>query len=81
MESILREGETGSVVNNGSPRLLAKGIETFISRSHNPSANAIRATVLRYSWENVASALIDEYEALLRQYYFQTCCCGKVSVM
>jgi D-inositol-3-phosphate glycosyltransferase len=30
MESILREGETGHVVNNGFPRLLANGIETNI---------------------------------------------------
>jgi len=66
MESILREGETGHVVSNGSSRLLAEGIETFISRTHVPSADAIRATVLRFSWANVASAMIDEYAAVLR---------------
>jgi len=76
MESILREGETGHVVNNGSSRLLAEGIETFISRTHVPSADAIRATVLRFNWANVASAMIDEYAAVLRQNRFETCCCG-----
>ncbi|MBW2581461.1 MAG: glycosyltransferase, partial [Deltaproteobacteria bacterium] len=76
MESILREGETGHVVNNGSSRLLADGIETFISRTHVPSADAIRATVLRFSWANVASAMIDEFAAVLRQDLFETCCCG-----
>ena len=66
MESILREGETGHVVNNGSPRALADAIETFISRTHPPSADAIRATVRRFSWANVASAMIDEYATVLR---------------
>jgi D-inositol-3-phosphate glycosyltransferase len=81
MESILREGETGHVVSNGSPHLLANGIEQFISRALPPSPNAIRATVLRYSWENVVSAIINEYMAALRQDNFETCCCGKVSIL
>lgn len=80
MESILREGETGHVVENGSSRLLANGIETFISRPHPPSADAIRSTVLRFSWANVASAMLDEYGAVLRHYHFGTCCCGNVSM-
>jgi D-inositol-3-phosphate glycosyltransferase len=67
MESILREGVTGHVVSNGSPRLLARGIERFISQAHLPSPEAIRATVLRFSWANVASAMIEEYAELLRQ--------------
>ena len=66
MESILSEGETGQVVNNGSSRSLADGIETFLSRTHAPSADAIRATVRRFSWANVAAAMIDEYAAVLR---------------
>lgn len=66
MESILREGETGHVVNNGFPRLLAKGIEKFISSSNGPSPQKIRASVTRYDWSNVASAIIDEYAAVVR---------------
>jgi D-inositol-3-phosphate glycosyltransferase len=81
MESILRDGETGHVVENGSSRLLANGIETFISRPHPPSADAIRSTVLRFSWANVASAMLDEYAAVLRHYHLGTCCCGNVSVV
>lgn len=66
MESILREGETGHVVSNGSPRSIADGIETLISRPHAPSADEVRASVFRFSWANVASAIIDEYSAVLR---------------
>ncbi len=76
MENILRQGETGHVVSNGSPSSLAKGIEEMISRSNPPSAEVIRRTVLRFGWENVASAMVDEYTAVLRQYHLATCCCG-----
>ena len=66
MESILREGETGQVVKNGSPRSIADAVETLISRPHPPSAEEVRASVFRFSWTNVASAMIDEYGAVLR---------------
>ncbi len=65
MESILREGETGHVVSNGSPRSIADGIETLISRPHAPSADEVRASVFKFSWAGVASAMIDEYADVL----------------
>jgi D-inositol-3-phosphate glycosyltransferase len=67
MESILREGETGNVVKNGSPRSLAEGIEKFISGSNGLSPHEVRTSVVRFSWANVASAIIDEYGAVLRK--------------
>ena len=81
MESILREGETGHVVSNGSPHLLANGIEKFISRRYPPSPDAIRATVLRYSWKNVVSVMINEYATVLKEDNLEACCCGKVSIL
>jgi D-inositol-3-phosphate glycosyltransferase len=80
MESILKEGTTGHVVSNGSPRLLAKGIEKFISGSNGLSAHELRASVLQFSWANVASAMIDQYAAVLRKWDIHPCCCGKVSM-
>jgi D-inositol-3-phosphate glycosyltransferase len=81
MESILKEGETGHVVANGSSRSLANGIEAFISRSAPLPAHALRTTVLKFSWANVASAMINEYATVYRQYHSETCCCGKVSIL
>ena len=76
MENILREGETGHVVKNGSPLLLAKRIERFISDSSGLSPHEIRASVTRYDWSNVTSAMIDEYATVLRQNHIGNCCCG-----
>jgi D-inositol-3-phosphate glycosyltransferase len=81
METILREGETGHLVSNGSASLLSKGIEKFISSPNGLSADEVRASVLRFSWANVASAMIDEYAAVIRQDNFETCCCSKVSIL
>ena len=81
MESILREGKTGHVVSNGSPRLLAKGIEKFLWGSNGVSAREVRASVLRFGWASVASAMIDQYAAVLKEWGLDSCCCGKVSVL
>ena len=81
MENILIEGTTGHVVSNGSPRLLAKGIEKLISGSNGLSAHEVRASVLRFSWANVASAMIDQYAAVRKEWGFNRCCCGKVSIL
>jgi glycosyltransferase involved in cell wall biosynthesis len=77
MESIIRQGETGEVVTNGAPRLLAAGIERFIAKPHNGavSASAIRATIIDFDWVRVASAIVKEYKTLLEQYHF-SCGCG-----
>lgn len=70
METILVEGETGQVVANGAPQLLAAGIEKFVSTKGAGTlpATAIRRSVLRFGWDNVATAIIDQYLDLLRQH-------------
>ena len=68
MERILEDGKTGHVVADATPRGLANSIEKIISNSANPllSAHAIRASVLKYGWSNVASAVVDEYDTVFR---------------
>ena len=68
MERILEDGKTGHVVADATPRGLANSIEKIISNSANPllSAHAIRASVLKYGWSNVASAVVNEYDTVFR---------------
>ena len=68
MERILEDGKTGYVVADATPRGLANSIEKIISNSANPllSAHAIRASVLKYGWSNVASAVVNEYDTVFR---------------
>ena len=67
MEKIIRQDETGRVVQDASPPALAKAVEVFLSESRALPVEAIRASVLGWSWSCVASAMIDEYALLLEK--------------
>ena len=74
MESILHEGETGCVLNKADPRLLANKIRLFVSKEHKEqrSADAIRASVVQFSWSHIADALIHEYRAVIERCKFSS---------
>jgi D-inositol-3-phosphate glycosyltransferase len=71
MDTLIQDGKTGLLVETPSPRSLAAAIEGFIvaSPTGGVSREEIRATVLGYSWSNVASAVIQQYESVV-----QPCC-------
>jgi D-inositol-3-phosphate glycosyltransferase len=64
VESVVNHGRNGHVVANNAPLRLADGIDTLLSDS-TESADAIRASVNRFSWSNVAEAIIPLYKALI----------------
>jgi D-inositol-3-phosphate glycosyltransferase len=72
MGLIVREGETGCVLTNATPRLLANRIWNFASKAQNEmrTADLIRSSILRYSWSNVADALVEEFRAVIRRWNF-----------
>jgi D-inositol-3-phosphate glycosyltransferase len=71
MDTLIQDGKTGLLVESPSPRSFASAIEGFIvaSSTGGLSQEEIRATVLAYSWSNVASAVITEYAGVA-----QPCC-------
>ena len=85
MEEIIEEGKTGHVVADLTPRGLANRIEKVIS---NPAGSMlpapdIRASILKYGWPNVASAIFNEYETVLENFRSEpartlsaSCCCS-----
>ena len=68
MEDIIEDGKTGHVVADLTPRGLADSIEKIITNSTEPllPAHAIRASILKYGWPNVASAVFNEYDMVFR---------------
>jgi glycosyltransferase involved in cell wall biosynthesis len=70
MEDIIEDGKTGRVVADLTPRGLANSIEKVISNPAKTllSADAIRASVLKYGWSNVAAAVFNDYETVLRDW-------------
>lgn len=63
IDTLIRDGKNGLRIEDPSPRALASAIEKFISArfSVSMSREEIRASVLNYSWSNIASAVLQEY--------------------
>lgn len=70
VDSLIRRTQAGCIVPDSSPRSLADGILTIISDHTIPAAEDIRQAILEYSWSNVASAVIAEYDSAIRQHFY-----------
>jgi len=69
-KSIIRQGETGYVVVDNAPHHLADKIALLLSRpsADTKSAQLIRATVNKFSWANVAEAIVKDCQLVLANY-------------
>jgi D-inositol-3-phosphate glycosyltransferase len=67
LKNIIRQGENGYIIADNNPRELARKINLLLSgRSDDgESALAIRASVSRYGWPNIAKAVIQEMRQVL----------------
>jgi D-inositol-3-phosphate glycosyltransferase len=67
LKSIIQPGENGYVVPDNDPRHLADKIALVLSRpvAETGSAPAIRQSVAKFSWANVARAVIKDCQGLL----------------
>ena len=70
LKSIIRQGETGYVVMDNAPRHLADKVALLLSRPSPDakSALSIRASVSRFSWQNIAEAVTNECRLVLANY-------------
>ena len=67
---VIRQGETGYVVTDNTPHQLADKIALLLLRP-SPDTEAtfsIRASVSRFSWSNIAEAIIRECQMVLANY-------------
>ncbi|MFC2052631.1 glycosyltransferase, partial [Chloroflexota bacterium] len=70
LKSVIRQGETGYVVTDNTPHHLADKIALLLSRPSPDSKPAllIRASVSRFSWANIAEAIVKECRLVLSDY-------------
>jgi D-inositol-3-phosphate glycosyltransferase len=69
-DRLIRKAQAGCIVSDPTPRSLADGIQSVISDRTIPAAELIRKSILEYSWSNVASSVIAEYENAVNQQFF-----------
>jgi D-inositol-3-phosphate glycosyltransferase len=70
LKSVIHHGETGYVVTDNTPHRLADKIDLLLSglSTDTESALSIRASVSRFSWSNIAEAIIRECQLVLANY-------------
>jgi D-inositol-3-phosphate glycosyltransferase len=75
LESVIQQGETGYVVVDNAPRRLADKIALFLSQPNErrKSPETIRASITRFSWSNIADAIVGEYRAVMTDYLARPC--------
>jgi D-inositol-3-phosphate glycosyltransferase len=64
IESVVRQGQNGYMVEDNAPVRLADGIAALLSDS-NKSTESIRVSVNAFSWSNITDAMIPEYRSLI----------------
>ncbi|MBI4188560.1 MAG: glycosyltransferase, partial [Chloroflexi bacterium] len=71
LKNIIRQGETGYVVTDNNPHRLADKIASVLAMpgADNGNSLSIRASVSRFSWSNIAEALIADCHAVLADYF------------
>jgi D-inositol-3-phosphate glycosyltransferase len=67
VENIIRDGETGYVVQHNDPASLAEKIEAVLLGRNGgmATAHSLRASIDAFSWGNVADAVLDDYFTLI----------------
>jgi D-inositol-3-phosphate glycosyltransferase len=67
MDSIINKGTTGAIVDFPSPQGIASAIEKVLEQKARKSVtpDVIRTSVMGHKWKDIASAVADEYKALI----------------
>ena len=64
---VIRQGENGYMVIDNAPHRLADKIALILSmpREKSGAVSSIRASVAKFSWSNIAGAIVNEYREVL----------------
>jgi D-inositol-3-phosphate glycosyltransferase len=67
LRNIVRQGETGYVIDSNDPDQLAEKINLVLNKPADEKASAlsIRGSVKEFAWANIAEALADEFRRVL----------------
>ena len=67
LRNIIRQGETGYVIDSNDPDQLAEKINLVLNKPADEKASAlsIRGSVKEFAWANIAEALADEFRQVL----------------
>ncbi|MBW1997566.1 MAG: glycosyltransferase [Deltaproteobacteria bacterium] len=81
LENIILEGKTGYVVHDSDPGSLADKIALLLSlsKARGEAIGSIRSSIARYSWDNIAEAILGEYRRITANHRGEICEKGRVA--
>jgi hypothetical protein len=65
MENIIRQGVTGVVVPDFSPRLFAKALKAMLAGTRKTLPEAARSSIAGYTWARTASHLMEHMHTVI----------------
>jgi D-inositol-3-phosphate glycosyltransferase len=71
VDDLIRMARAGCIVSDPTARALADGIRSIISNPGLPAPDAIRRSIVDFSWSNIASAVIAEYEKTIQRQFLE----------
>lgn len=76
LKNIVRQGETGYVVDDNEPYTLTEKIDLILNRTPDGrlSPLEIRESVSDFSWSNIADSLASQFHQVLDNYYMPVSC-------
>ena len=69
IENIIQQGKTGFVISDNAPRQLADKLSLLLSTSRAEPASSVRESVTKFGWSNIAEMIVNEYRAMLEDYF------------
>jgi len=75
LKNIIQQGETGYVVMDHTPSVLANKIDLLLLKPGSDAkyALSIRASVTRFSWSNIAREIVRVFQEVVANYSAQAC--------
>jgi D-inositol-3-phosphate glycosyltransferase len=74
LKSIIRQGETGYIIDDNSPEVLASKMSLLLRSYERASAPEIRASVSRFAWPNIAEQVYNDVIAMCLSRSAAGCC-------
>lgn len=70
-KGVIRDGETGYVLESNDPSHLADKISLSLStlKREEKFVASVRASILKYSWSNITETILEEYQRVLRDFF------------
>jgi D-inositol-3-phosphate glycosyltransferase len=70
ISGVVKQGDNGYIVTDNNPVYIADALGTLLSGQYAP--DSVRDAVIKYEWANIAKAVVQEYQEVIKSTYTKT---------